>query len=60
MNLSCKAMLVYGEDFQNDPDFKARLTDFWCLRTAKGQGPDGDDVSLEMCTNTGRECFQEY
>jgi hypothetical protein len=53
-------MLVYGEAFENDPDYQAGLTDFWCLRTSKGLGPDGDDVSLEACSNPERGCFLEY
>jgi hypothetical protein len=53
-------MLVYGENFENDPDYQAGLTEFWCVLTSKGQGPDGDHVSLDMCTNAERGCFQEY
>jgi hypothetical protein len=60
MHLCCKAMLVYGENFESDPDYQAGLTEFWCLRTSKGLGPDGDDVNLEMCSNLERGCFQEY
>jgi hypothetical protein len=59
-HLCCKAMLVYGENFRNDPDFQGGLTDFWCIRTTKGEGPDGDDVSLDLCSNPERSCFQEY
>ncbi len=59
-NLCCKAMLVFGEAFESDPDYQAGLTDFWCLHTSKGLGPDGDDVNLEMCSNPERSCFQEY
>ncbi len=58
--LSCKSMLVYGESFENDPDYQAGLTEFWCVLTSKGQGPDGDHVSLDMCSNAERGCFQEY
>jgi hypothetical protein len=53
-------MLVFGEDFENDPDYQAGMTDFWCVQTSKGQGPDGDSVSLELCSNPERSCFQEY
>ena len=53
-------MIVYGEAFEQDPDYQAGMTDFWCLRTSKGQGPDGDDVSLQSCSNAERECFKEY
>lgn len=59
-NLCCKSMMVFGEDFQNDPDFQAGFADFWCVQTSKAQGPDSADVSWEACTNPQRECFQEY
>lgn len=59
-DICCKSMLVFGEAFEQDPDYQAGMTDFWCLRTSKGQGPDGDDVTLELCSNTERACFKEY
>jgi hypothetical protein len=58
--LCCKSMVVYGENFRDDPDFQAGLTDFWCTQTCKGQGPDGDEVSLEVCSNPERSCYREY
>jgi hypothetical protein len=60
MNLCCKSMMVYGEDFQNDPDYQAGMTDFWCVRTSKGEGPDGGSVSLELCSDSERTCFEEF
>jgi hypothetical protein len=60
MNLTCKSMAVYGEDFESDPDYQAGLTDFWCVLTSRGQGPDGEDVSLALCSNPERGCFREY
>jgi hypothetical protein len=60
MNLCCKSMAVYGEDFESDPDYQAGLVDFWCAQTSKGQGPDGDAVTLELCRNRERSCYQEY
>jgi hypothetical protein len=60
MHLCCKAMLVFGEDFASDPDFQAGTTEFWCLLTHKGQGPDGDDASLAQCASPERACYQEY
>lgn len=59
-NLHCKSMLVYGEAFETDPDYQQGLTEFRCLRTSKGQGPDGEQVSLEQCSDESRECFREY
>jgi hypothetical protein len=53
-------MAVYGEAFATDPDFQADLTDFWCLCTQKPCGPDQNDVSLDLCSDPQRGCFQEY
>jgi len=60
IHLCCKSMLVFGEAFESDPDYQAGLTDFWCVQTSKGQGPDGGEISLELCSNPERSCFQEY
>ena len=60
MHLCCKAMLVYGEHFESDPDYQAGMTEFWCMRTSKGQGPDSEDASMEMCRNPERSCFQAF
>ena len=60
MNLCCKSMLVYGERFQNDPEFQQQASNFWCVLTAKGLGPDGDFVDLEACSDPQRSCFKEY
>jgi len=53
-------MAVYGEDFENDPDYQAGLTDFWCVQTAKGFGPDDGEVNMDECRNPQRNCYQEY
>jgi hypothetical protein len=58
--LTCKSMLVYGEDFESDPDYQSGATDFWCECTATGVGPDGEGVALEECSNPERTCFKEY
>ncbi|MFN4258416.1 MAG: hypothetical protein ACK4RK_03910 [Gemmataceae bacterium] len=60
LHLSCKSMVVFGEDFESDPDYQAGMTDFWCTRTQTGRGPDNDDVCMEMCSNPERGCYQEY
>lgn len=60
MYLNCKSMQVYGEDFENDPDYQCGMVDFWCTRTFQGQGPDGGDASLQLCKNPERECYREY
>ena len=59
-HLCCKAMLVFGEAFESDPDYQAGMVDFWCTRTSKGQGPDGEEVNLELCSHPERECFEEF
>jgi hypothetical protein len=60
IHICCKSMLVFGEDFESDPDYQAGMVEFWCLRTSKGEGPDGDTVALEPCSNPERSCYQEY
>ena len=60
MYLCCKSMLVYGEDFTSDPEYQDGMVDFWCTQTSKGIGPDDDLVSLDLCSNAERGCFQEY
>jgi hypothetical protein len=60
MYLCCKSMLVFGENFESDPDYQAGLTEFWCVQTSKGQGPDGGEATLESCSNPERTCYQEY
>ena len=60
IHLQSKAMAVYGEDFESDPDYQAGVSDLWCLRTAKPFGPDDGDVSLSECCNRDRGCYQEY
>jgi hypothetical protein len=60
MHLCCKSMLVYGEDFEQDPEYQAGLTEFWCNLTSKSQGPDGEYVALEACRDPERACYQAY
>jgi hypothetical protein len=60
MYLTCKAMMVYGEDFESDSDYQAGAMDFTCNRTFQCQGPDGGAVGLELCSEPTRGCFREY
>ena len=55
--LYCKSMLVYGEEFESDPDYQAGLTELQCLCTSKGQGPDGEEVSVGQCSDPERGCY---
>ena len=58
--LYCKSMIVFGEDFASDPDFQAGITDFWCLQTSRGLGPDDDEVNMDECCRPDRPCYQEF
>ena len=60
INLMCKAMMVYGEAFESDPDYQAGMTDWWCQCTQKPQGPDHSEASLDACCNPQRTCYQAY
>jgi len=53
-------MLVYGEAFEGDPEYQDGTAEFWCTRTSKCMGPDGEEVSLGVCSNPERSCFKEF
>ena len=58
--LASKAMAVHGEAFEEDPDYQAGLSNFWCNLTARGLGPDNGDVDLDACCDPTRNCYREY
>ena len=58
--IHCKSMMVYGEDFANDPDFQGGMTDFWCMKTSRNMGPDADTVDMDECSRPDRSCYLEY
>jgi hypothetical protein len=60
IHLHSKAMAVFGEGFEDDPDFRDGMTDFWCVQTARALGPDGGDVTLADCRDPERGCYREY
>lgn len=60
INLTCKSMQVYGEDFESDPDFQAGMVEFTCMETFRNSGPDNDMVDLAACSNPERPCFREF
>jgi hypothetical protein len=60
IHLTCKSMMVYGEDFRNDPEFQSGMVEFTCTCTFKGEGPDGQMATLEACSDPQRPCFREY
>jgi len=55
-----KSMLVYGESFEADPEYQAGMSEFWCLCTSRGQGPDGDEVALGPCSDPARGCYRAF
>ncbi len=60
IHLTCKAMMVYGEDFEQDPDFEAGMAEMECMKTATNRGPDNCETSLDLCSDPRRKCYQEY
>jgi hypothetical protein len=60
VNLYCKSMMVFGEAFESDPDYQAGMTDFWCLRTSKGLGPDDQEASMDTCRDPERPCYAAF
>lgn len=60
VNLACKSMMVFGESFENDPEYQAGMVDFWCALTGKGQGPDGAGTAMGDCSNPERSCYAAY
>jgi hypothetical protein len=58
--LTCKSMQVWGEDFENDPEFQGGMVEFTCTQTYKNLGPDGGDIGMEPCCNPERTCFREF
>jgi len=60
IHLTCKSMQVWGEDFENDPEYQAGMVEFSCTVTMQGSGPDGGHTCVEMCSNPERPCFREY
>jgi len=60
IHLRCKSLVVYGEDFEQDPEYQAGCVDWWCVLTMKGEGPDGAEAAMELCRNRERPCWREY
>ncbi len=59
-NLSCKAMMVFGEAFESDPDYQSGQTEFWCTLTMTSQGPDDGEVAMDPCRDEQRGCYKDY
>lgn len=60
VHLTCKSMQVYGEDFEQDPEYQAGMVDFWCTQTFRARGPDGDEANVDQCSNPERSCYTEF
>jgi hypothetical protein len=60
IHLTCKSMMVYGEAFEQDPEYQDGMVEFTCTCTFKNEGPDGGMASLELCSNPERSCFREF
>jgi hypothetical protein len=58
--LTCKSMQVWGEDFQNDPEFQNGMVEFSCTQTFQNLGPDGNEVTYDACCNKERPCYREF
>jgi hypothetical protein len=58
--LTCKSMLVWGENFQDDPEYQAGMVEFTCNQTMRATGPDGENASLDACSDPARPCFREF
>jgi hypothetical protein len=59
-HLQSKAMAVYGEGYESDPDYQGGVSSFWCLRTGRPLGPDDCEVGMKPCSEPGRACYQEF
>jgi hypothetical protein len=60
IHLQSKAMAVYGEGYESDPDFQDGMTTFWCMQTGRPLGPDNGEVGMNPCSDQDRGCYQEY
>ena len=60
VHLTCKSMMVYGEDFASDPEYQAGMVDFQCLKTCQNLGPDLGELSVDRCSDPQRACFEAF
>jgi len=58
--LTCKSMQVFGEEFEQAPEYQAGMDELTCSRTFRGWGPDSKKVSLAACSDPERGCFAEF
>ena len=60
IHLTCKSMQVFGEAFENDPEFQGGMVEFTCIETFRNIGPDGAEVNFDACRDKERKCFREF
>jgi hypothetical protein len=60
IHFQSKALAVYGERFEQDPDYQAGLNQCWCVKTSRALGPDNGPVDITSCSNPERDCYEEY
>jgi hypothetical protein len=57
-HLRNKGMYVYTADLASGEYEAGDSSNFWCLKTMKGYGPDDDPVDRDSCRDTGRPCYE--
>jgi hypothetical protein len=57
MHLRNKEMYVFN-DMVDEVHGEHEATNFWCLKTMKGFGPDDQIVGRLSCRDNSRECFE--
>ena len=60
MHFQSNALAVHGEGFAKESAVEYGSGQCWCNQTGKPLGPDNDTVNLTACSNSERECHQEY
>jgi hypothetical protein len=60
IHLRCKSMIVFGENFEEDPEYQGGAIDWWCVQTMTPNGPDDAPASMDCCRNRERPCWREY
>ncbi len=60
VHLTCRSMMIYGEDFEQDPEYQNGMVEWTCTCTFTSAGPDGGMAALEACSNPERTCYREY
>jgi hypothetical protein len=51
-------MYVFTDGSGGAPRDEYDTSNYWCLKTMKGYGPDDDFVGVEDCRNPSRPCYE--